>query len=350
MNFRWPVPLRAGDTVFVTAPSSGVPAALHARLDRALETLRAHGLQVQEGRCLRSDHHSVSATAAERAAEWQGALLNDQVHAVMAPWGGELAIELLPHLDFARLRTAQPKWVSGYSDLSTLALPLSLCAGWVTLHGPNLMELGGEVLDDTTAGLLQAMFLEQPSNWLQRSSPSHRRHAGADWAQAPSASLQTDSLTQWRMQRKGMPLVAEGRLMGGCLETVSRLAGTAYAPWAELVGPTFLYLEVAEASPFEVARTLHSLAMHGWFKGLGALLIGRSSAPVQVTVEGFTGWSALDSLLADFRGPVVFDVDIGHCPPQFTLANGAWARLEMDGLGGGNLTQYWGIGNPKGAQ
>ena len=32
------------------------------------------------------------------------------VPATLAPWGGELAIELLPHLDFERLRAAWEQW------------------------------------------------------------------------------------------------------------------------------------------------------------------------------------------------------------------------------------------------
>jgi muramoyltetrapeptide carboxypeptidase len=35
---------------------------------------------------------------------------------------------------------------------------------------------------------------------------------------------------------------------------------------------------------------------------------------------------------------VVYDVDIGHQPPQFTLINGAFAQLKFED-GGGQLSQ-----------
>ncbi|MBB5204035.1 muramoyltetrapeptide carboxypeptidase LdcA involved in peptidoglycan recycling [Inhella inkyongensis] len=338
--FRWPAPLKAGDTVFVTAPSAGVPPLLHARLDLALQRLRAQGWRVEEGRCLRQSRHQVSAPAPERAAEWQGALLNPDYQAVLAPWGGERAIELLPHLDFERLRAAPPKWVSGFSDLSTLYLPLSLCARWVTLHGPNLMELGDAELNPTTAGLLQALTLEPSEPWVQHPSAAFRQGAGANWREEPTASLRTDTPTCWRLLREDMPRRAQGRLIGGCLETVSRLAGTRYAP-LQAGGPWLLYLEACEAAPYEVARTLHSLALHGWFapQQLAGLLIGRSSA-LEQTEDGYSGWSALEDVLRDFTGPVVMDMDIGHRPPQITLANGAWAEICME-EGAQGLVQHW---------
>lgn len=339
---RWPAPLRPGDAVFVTAPSSGVPAPLHARLDLALQRLREQGWRVVEGACLREDRHAVSAPAQRRAAEWQAALMNPEVHAVMAPWGGERAIELLPLIDFEALRNLPPKWVTGFSDLSTLAMPLCLVSGWASVHGPNLMELASAPLDQMTAGLLHALQLRQPERWSQLQGVAHRG-AWADWAKTPAAPLDLSIPTRWRLLREDMPRRAEGRLIGGCLETVARIAGARFAPMHSFHGPKLLYLECCEAAPHEVARTLHSLALHGWFEDLAGLLIGRSSAPLAETADGFTGWSALDDLLRDFKGPVVMDMDIGHCPPQLTLANGAWGQLAME-PGAERIVQRWGQG------
>jgi len=340
-GLRWPAPLKPGDSFFITAPSSGVPAPLHPRLDLALERLRQQGYRVVEGQCLRQDRHAVSATAAERASEWQGALLNPEYQAVMAPWGGERAIELLPLIDFEALGRAEPKWVTGFSDLSTLALPLCLLGGWVSVHGPNLMELASQPLDSMTGGLLQALPQPQPAQWAQATSSAHRSSAWADWALEPAAPLSLDMPTRWRLLREDMPRRASGRLIGGCLETVSRIAGTRYAPMRQFEGPRLLYLECCEASPHEVARSLHSLALHGWFEDLAALLIGRSSAAIAQTADGFSGWSVLEDLLPDFQGPVVLDMDIGHVPPQLTLANGAWGELCVE-AGAERLIQQWG--------
>lgn len=323
MSLRLPPPLRAGDTVFITAPSSGVGEALRPRFELAVQVLRQRGLRIRLGRHLFGDGEVGG--AAERAAEWQGALLDPGVHWVCAPWGGELAIELLPHLDFERLKAAPPKWVSGFSDLSTLALPLLLCSGWASVHGPNLMELAAEPLDAISAGLFELLFGAQSREATQAGSS---RYAGepADWRLQPSAPLRLDQVSRPRRLRAVMPARAEGRLVGGCLETVARLAGSRYAPLSALPGPRLLYLEACEAGPYEIARTLHSLALHGWFDELGGLLIGRSAA---ASGAGFDGWSVLEQLFPGDEVPVLLDLDIGHRPPQWSLLNGAWACVEL---------------------
>jgi muramoyltetrapeptide carboxypeptidase LdcA involved in peptidoglycan recycling len=119
----YPAALRRGSRIAVTAPSSGVQAALHARLDLVIANLRAQGFDVEEGSCLRDESQGASALAADRAAELTRLLLRDDIDAVIPPWGGELAIELLDRLDWAALRSARPKWLLGYSDTSTLLCP-----------------------------------------------------------------------------------------------------------------------------------------------------------------------------------------------------------------------------------
>src|SRR5918994_957781 len=86
-------------------------------------------------------------------------LTDPTIRAVVPPWGGELAIDLLPLLDVAAIGQAQPTWLVGYSDTSTLLLPLTLLTGTATLHAPGLMDTPFRVpspllhwLDVATAG------------------------------------------------------------------------------------------------------------------------------------------------------------------------------------------------------
>jgi hypothetical protein len=56
MSIHYPKPLVPGDLIAITAPSAGVPAPLHRRLDRAIDTLRQRGYRVVEGECLRQQN------------------------------------------------------------------------------------------------------------------------------------------------------------------------------------------------------------------------------------------------------------------------------------------------------
>ena len=89
----------------------------------------------------------VSAPAADRARELTAFLTDPAVRAVVPPWGGDTAIDLLPLLDWDAIDAATPTWLVGLSDISTLMTPLTLRTGVATLHGTNLMETPYDVPD-----------------------------------------------------------------------------------------------------------------------------------------------------------------------------------------------------------
>ena len=59
----------------------------------------------------------VSAPKEQRAAELVSMLTDPAVAAVVPPWGGELAIDLLDQLDWDALAEAEPTWLVGWSDM-----------------------------------------------------------------------------------------------------------------------------------------------------------------------------------------------------------------------------------------
>lgn len=344
-TLRYPKPLAAGDLIAITAPSSGVPAALHARLDLAIAALRQRGFQVVEGECLRQQVNGASAPPRRRADELMTFLTDPAIAAVMPPWGGELAIGLLDLLDFDALASKPAKWFCGFSDLSTLHLPLTTIAGWATVHGPNLMQFGGSASDAMTSGLWALLMAPHGADFQQHSSSAFER-LGADWEVNPDANLIANHKTQWqRLDGFAAPLCIEGRLIGGCLDTLSRLAGTRYGDVPAFIAAAgkdgaLLYLENAELAPFELARALHCLRMNRWFDGLNGILLGRSTGPDTASSEAFTYVDALRSGLAGVHCPLLYDLDIGHLPPQLSLVNGALAKVEF-ASGSGTITQQF---------
>src|SRR5690606_30936864 len=112
MTIRYPRPLRPGDTIGVTAPSSGVPSPLQRRLLHAADVVRAKGYDVRLGETP-TGAGVVSGPADRRAAELTAMLTDPAVRAVVPPWGGELATDLLGRLDWDAL-AADPTWLVGY--------------------------------------------------------------------------------------------------------------------------------------------------------------------------------------------------------------------------------------------
>jgi len=326
MAVRYPAPLRPGDRIGVTAPSSGVPAALRPRLAFAIRTVRDRGFDVVEGACLHSDG-VVSAPAAERAAELQAMLTDPAIRAVVPPWGGELAVELLPLLDLEAIGAAEPTWLVGYSDVSTLLVALTTRCGVATLHAPNLLDTPYDL--PAPLAPWHAVAATPPGgSVVQGPGARHRGGGYDDWAQEPEITDPgLDAPTRWRRLDEDGPLHARGRLIGGCIETVSVLAGTPFGDVAPLAGDGLIvYVEASEQPALDIARGLWRMRLAGWFDAATAVLVGRTHAPAS---GDFTQDDAVRSALAGLGVPIVAGVDCGHVPPQLALVNGAPAELEV---------------------
>lgn len=302
---------------------------MHARLGVAVDSLRERGYDVVLGECLGADG-VVSAPKELRAAELTAMLADPAIRAVVPPWGGELAIDLLDRLGWDQLADAEPTWLVGFSDLTTLMLPITLGLGWATLHGSNLMETPYVVPD----GLLHwADIAAGHGPFVQRSPGRYRADGWDDYVNEPTVSRYTlESRGTWRVLGDE-PVHVTGRLIGGCLETVGPVAVTPFGDVAAFGrrhadDGLIVYLEACEDGAYTIARTLHALRYAGWFEHANAVLIGRTAAP---DAPEMTQTGAVIDALGDLDIPVVLDVECGHVAPYLPLVNGAWAEVVVDG-------------------
>ncbi|GIG34923.1 S66 family peptidase [Cellulomonas pakistanensis] len=324
---RFPAPLRPGDRIGVTSPSAGVQAHESERIDFAVGWLRRAGYEVVVGDAM--DGSGITAgPAAKRAAELTAMLCDPAIRCVVPPWGGETGIDVVDLLDWDALAAAEPTWLVGYSDLSTLLVPITTRLGWATVHGDNLADTPYETPD----GLL---------GWLDLvggPGPHRQRDSGlvADWW----GFAEDSRATRWKDIGRGRwdlhgadALHVTGRLVGGCVETMRHIAGTPFGDVAEFgrrhAGDGLIvYLEVAGDDAASVCRSLHGLRLAGWFDDARAVLVGRTRAPDHPRL---TQREAVLDALGRLRLPIVFDVEIGHVPPHLPLVNGALASVTVDG-------------------
>ena len=335
---RYPQPLRVGDTIGVTAPSSGVSEREVPVLELCIGHLRSLGHDVVEGPCLRANRKHVSGSREQRLAALMAFWRDERVKAILPPRGGHLLIHLLESVDFERLAGSPPTWLLGYSDIAMLMFPLTILTGIATAHGPALLEMLPNQAGTLTGQWRDVLGLAAGGSITLSSSERFQRDRAGD----PPAPFALTAKTHWRCMRRGKELETiemHGRIIGGCLETLSVLVGT---PYGDLPGfrrcagddGVILYLENCESSPTYVCRMLWNMRLAGWFDGLSGLLLGRSGG---ADTEHFTYADALHDVLDDLPLPVIYDADVGHRPPQMTIINGARATVTCTG-GRGTVT------------
>jgi muramoyltetrapeptide carboxypeptidase LdcA involved in peptidoglycan recycling len=56
--------------------------------------------------------------------------------ALISCGGGELMCEILPHVDFEKIKEADPKWYVGYSDNTNMTYLLTTLCDTAAIYGP----------------------------------------------------------------------------------------------------------------------------------------------------------------------------------------------------------------------
>lgn len=334
---RYPL-LEKGATIGVTAPSSGVPEELHGLLDDAINSMKKKGFNIICGDMAWTQDKAKSGPAKKRAEELNQMLQDDNIQLIVPPWGGELLIETLEHIDFENMNA---KWVLGYSDVSLLLLAITLKTGIATAHGTNLIDLRGDYSDETTAMWQSVLSTKTGESVLQHSSQKYQKEWNFD-KPTPHIFDLTEQ-TKWKStinKRVNM----QGRLLGGCIDVIRHLVGTPFGDVKKFKSkhingdPLIWYLENCELSTTDLRRSLVQMKLAGWFENCNGILFGRS--PENTPVDNYTVEDVYKELSEELQIPIIFDIDCGHVPPQITFINGAYANIESEN-GKGRVIQMF---------
>ena len=289
---RLPRVLSGGGTIGIVNPSSPVESDL---LDTGIAALAARGFHVIVAPHVRDQdgHHAGSPTA--RAADFSQFYADPAVDVLWCARGGSSACRLWPLLDWNALTALPPKMVIGYSDTTSLLVPLVQRVGTVAMHGPLVFELGRLAPD----------VLDWQLRLLQDPTPA---------GQVPGTA--PDTL---------VPGVAEGALCGGCLSLVVATLGTPYQ--IDAAGSLLLIEDIGEA-PHRIERMLVQLAEAGVLGSAAGFVVGQATdADDANTLPLRQLWS---DLLAPYGKPAVLGFPFGHVTPNYALPLGVRARLDAD--------------------
>ena len=321
----YPRRLVRGDAIGVAAPSGGVTKEADIRrFANGKQRLEEMGLEVCFGSHVFTEGtRGRSAGARERAEDMNRMLADPKIRAVVSAKGGDYLMEILDQVDMGAL-TRDPKWFQGFSDNTGLVHFITTKYEIAAIYGANFGDFGMEPWQRSVTeslGVLQGTIQEQKS-FSHCENTFHDRVTGLE-------GYAKDAAVCYQNARGEERLTLHGRMLGGCLDVLSFLAGTRYDGTADFCEKyqqdgILWYLESFATSAEQLITTLWQLREMGWFRYCSGIVFGR---PCFYQTEDYPYREAAMEILGDLAVPMVFDADIGHRGPQFSVINGALGTL-----------------------
>lgn len=339
-DFEVPPPVGSDRAVAVVAPSSGRAATYPHVYDLGVERLeREFGLDVVEYPTATKDDEYLYEHPDERAEDLHDAFENPDVDAVITTIGGNDQIRILDHLDPERLRS-NPTRFFGISDNANVALYL-YDLGIVSYYGGTLMTTfasPGSIPEYSRRWVERALFEDS----LGEIEPAAAfTDQDLDWATPANLDREREFEENAGWLWRGDDGAVEGRLWGGCLETVhGYLAANRYAPSVDQLDGNVLLLETSELLPSaaEVRGKLIAMGERGILTAVDGVLVGRAKArthrderdPETRQEYRRRQRQGIEAVVAEYNpdAPIVFDLDVGHTDPEIPIPIGGEVRID----------------------
>ena len=291
LNCNKPDYLKAGDKVALISPSYHTPME---NVEKTANLLRSWGLEpivgpnvgkIVDGR--------YAGTVAERVSDIRWALNDPSIKAIICNRGGYGTIQLINQLTLAELK-ASPKWLVGFSDISTLHGLLTR-AGVMSIHGTmsSFLAKGGT---DKSSTLMRDLLMGQVPRY---ELPAHKQNIVGQ---------------------------ASGVLVGGNICTfVPNLGSQADATKGK---DLILFIEEVEESMHNIDRQMRILQMNGVLDRCRGIVLGEfTDCGSEFTYESVE--AMLHEMLKEYHIPVLCGFPGGHGDVNLPLVMGANVTIDV---------------------
>ena len=143
---RYPKNIQQGGTIGFVAPSFGCQIEpYYSAFGNAQKKFREMGYQLQLGpNCYAGEGIGISNTPEKCGQELTEYYCSRENDCLISCGGGELMCETMSHVDFERLKAAEPKWYLGYSDNTNMTYLLATICDTASVYGPCAAAFGME--------------------------------------------------------------------------------------------------------------------------------------------------------------------------------------------------------------
>lgn len=323
----YPKFIKENNCIGVPAPSAG--ADCQERINKSLnakDTLENLGYKLILSKNLLTCENGRSAPAKERAKEINNMFSNKEIDMILCAAGGEFLVEILPYIDFDIIKE-NPKFIAGFSDPTGLLYPITTKCDIATIYGQNFTSFGTETLHQSQIDFLDIIkgnLKEEHSYDLYENEYVEKK-----------TGLENYNLTEkvyWNTL-DNKPATIKGRIIGGCFDLISSLAGTKYDGINSFNEKykndgIIWYFDNCELSKEETIRVLWKMNELNYFKYAKGVIFGRFG--VDTTYYNYSVKSCLeDSILKELNIPIIYDADFSHKAPCLTIINGAIADVNV---------------------
>lgn len=329
--------LQPGGTIGFIAPSFGCNIEpYYSAFQNAQKKFQDLGYQLCIGpNCYLGEGIGISNTPQKCGEEAVRYLTGQNCDVVISCGGGELMCEILPYVDFQKIREAPPKWYMGFSDNTNMTFLLPTLADTAAVYGPCAPAFGMEPWHPVVQSALdllcgRSLAVCGYDKWEKESLKTEEH------------PLEPYNVTEPTLLKSYIGPVAckkeihiSGRLLGGCLDCLSTLTGTRFDRVKEFnqrygKDGIIWFLEACDLNPMGIRRAVWQMKEAGWFDCTAGFLIGRALCGPEEFL-GLDPCHAVLDIVQEYQVPVIMDIDLGHLPPSMPLICGALAEVSVKG-------------------
>ncbi len=286
-----PAYLNTGDTVALISPAYYTPME---NVEATANVLRSWGLVPVIGPNVgKIVDGKYAGTVDERVSDILWAFNDPSIKAIICNRGGYGTIQLIDHIPLAEL-TASPKWLVGFSDISTLHGLLNR-AGVMSVHGTMSSYLANGGTDETSTMMRDLLMGQVPCYHL----PAHAQNIAG---------------------------VASGMLVGGNLCTIAPNVGSQAD--ATMGQDLILFVEEAGESMHNIDRQMRILQMNGVLDRCKGIILGEfEDCGSEFTYENVE--EMIRQLVEPYGIPMLCGFPAGHGDVNLPLVMGAPVTIDV---------------------
>lgn len=285
--------LKTSDKIAIVAPAGRIA---WEKVNMAVKTLESWGLVVELGDHIFDSNFTYSSNDSNRINDFQKALDNKEIKAILCARGGYGSIRIIDSLDFSEFKKS-PKWIIGFSDITILHSHIHFNFNIETIHGIMAAGLNSDSTPSSSIdSLKKALFGETLNYEFDLSHLSRKKKA-------------------------------KGILIGGNLAILCSLIGSD----SDIdTSGKILFIEEIGEHLYRIDRLMWTLKRAGKLDNIAGLIVGGfTDIPDEASEFGKSAYEIIAEAVKDYKYPVYYGFPAGHLEDNRALVLGREVILDI---------------------